>query len=301
MTPRGGIQIPAAAVVAIALALQATGSVSQEATDPRVRDVLYDSGSIITVSVGRGVATEIDLDPTESIVFAATGYGSDCDGKEAQASWCVAALPGEHVIFVKPRSKASGENNLQVVTRSGHSYSFVFALTGASDTREPLHRLAVHLARPEPPAPPAQPAALPARVAPRTAAQVVAERLNARPRVVNTGYSVAAGKGSDDIVPSLVFDDGRFTYFRFPGNREIPAVFQRGSDGVESLVNAEMEGDLLRVDRVGRQFYLRLGNQAVRIWNDAFDINGRAPESGSTVEGVQRVMRQDAAHEPGDR
>ena len=299
MRQRSGVFI-LAALGAAGLAAQAAEPPVDGEPDPRVRAVPYDSGSIITVNVRRGVATEIDLEPTEAIAFAATGYGADCEAKESEASWCIAAIPGQHVVFVKPRSSAVGENNLQVVTANGHSYSFVFALLGQSDRREPVHRLAVHLPKPPPSRAPATTTALLSPIAPPTAAQLVADRLSAVPKVVNPAYSVAVGKGSEDIVPNLVFDDGRFTYFRFPGNREIPAVFQRGSDGVESVVNAEMEGDLLRVDRVGRQFYLRMGNQAVRVWNDAFEIDGRPPAGGTTAGGVERATRKDAARELGD-
>ena len=38
-------------------------------------------------------------------------------------------------------------------------------------------------------------------------------------------------QGSEDIVPSLIFDDGRFTYLRFANNREVPAVFHVLGDG----------------------------------------------------------------------
>jgi type IV secretion system protein VirB9 len=274
--------------------------VPDKVSDPRLIDVQYDGHAVITINVRRGVATEIDLEPTESIAFAATGYGSDCEARQAESSWCIAAIPGEHVVFVKPRSTAVGENNLQVVTRNGRSYSFLFELLGSSDAREPVHRLAVHLPKPPPPTVPATATTLLPQMAPPTAAQLVAQRLNAAPKVANSAYSVAVGRGSDDIVPNLIFDDGRFTYFRFPGNREIPAVFQRASDGVESMVNAEMEGDLLRVDRVARQFYLRLGTEAVRVWNDAFDIDGRPPVGATTVPGVERSTREDAAHGLGD-
>ena len=262
---------------------------AESAPDSRLREVLYDAHAVITIEVRPGVATEIDLEPAEAIAFAATGYGSDCEGKATESSWCIAAPLGEHVFFVKPRSSATADNNLQVATKSGRSYSFVFRLLAAADPREPVHRVAVRL--PQPPLPPAAPiAALPRTAAP-TAAQLVAERLNAPPKVVNSAYSVAVGKRSEDIVPSVIFDDGRFTYLRFAGNRQIPAVFERSSDGVESMVNAEMEGDLLRVDRVGRQFYLRMGRQAVRVWNDAFDIEGRPPAGGTTVDRVERVIR----------
>jgi type IV secretion system protein VirB9 len=286
------------AVLGAALAAEAAAN---GGADPRVREVLYDRQSVITINVRRGVATEIDLEPTESIALAATGYGSDCEAKETESSWCIVAIPGEHVVFVKPRSNAAGDNNLQLVTGSGHSYSFVFTLLGRADAREPVHRLAVHLPKPPPPTAPAIATTLLPQTTAPTAAQVVARRLSATPNVVNAAYSVAVGKGSADIVPSSIFDDGRFTYFRFPGNRQIPAVFERTSDGVESLVNAEMEADLLRVDRIARQFYLRMGSQAVRVWNDAFDADGRPPVGGATVEGIERVTRKDAARELGDQ
>jgi type IV secretion system protein VirB9 len=75
-------------------------------------------------------------------------------------------------------------------------------------------------------------------------------------------------------VPTLVFDDGRFTYLRFPGNREVPAVFHVLGDGSETLVNARMEDDLLVVDRVSRKLMLRAGSAVVGLWNDAFDLDG---------------------------
>ncbi|MEO7007954.1 MAG: TrbG/VirB9 family P-type conjugative transfer protein, partial [Caldimonas sp.] len=103
------------------------------------------------------------------------------------------------------------------------------------------------------------------------------------------------GKASGDIVPSLVFDDGRFTYLRFSGNREVPAVFNVLADGSETLVNTRMEGDLLVVDRVSRQLMLRSGAAVVGLWNEAFDPEGVPPQDGTTVPGVRRELKADAA------
>lgn len=274
---------------------------ADSAPDARVREVVYDEHAVVTIDVRRGVATQIDLDPSESIAFAATGYGADCEARQEQSSWCISAIVGEHVIFVKPRSNANTGNNLQVVTKSGRGYSFEFVLLGPSDLREPVYRLAVHLPKAAPAAPPPGPRLLANVAREPTAAELVAKSLRMTPNVANSSYSLAVGKRSEDIVPRLVFDDGRFTYFGFPGNRSIPVVFERGSDGVESLVNAEMEGELLRVDRIGREFYLRMGDQAVRIWNDAFDVEGLAPFNGTTVQGVRRAMKSGAEAAGGER
>ncbi|EWS62642.1 Type IV secretion system protein virB9 precursor [Hydrogenophaga sp. T4] len=134
-------------------------------------------------------------------------------------------------------------------------------------------------------------AALPPLPSQPTPQQVVVERLQAKPAVMNIQYSLAEGDGSQDIVPTLVYDDGRFTYLRFPGNREVPAVFHVLGDGSETLVNARMEDDLLVVDRVSRQLMLRAGTAVVGIWNEAFDLDGSPAEGATTVPGVLRVLK----------
>ncbi len=264
--------------------------------DPRLRDVFYDPQVVLTVPVQRGVVTLIVLDDGEAISELAAGLGGDCS--KPDAVWCIAAQPGGRHVFVKPKSDARAPNTVAVVTdRRVHN----FRLQVVDDSRQlPVYRLTVRA--PLPPAPPPQPAGAttpvplaPSRLPPLPAPEtLVAERLAAKPFVRNTAYSLAEGAASQDILPSLVFDDGRFTYLRFAGHREVPAVFQVLGDGRESLVNARMEDDLLVVDRVARRLTLRAGTAVVGIWNDAFDLDGVPPEDGTTVPGVQRRLKADA-------
>lgn len=271
------------------------GGAHAQAGDPRLREVMYDPRAVVTVPVKRGVVTHIVLAADEALTDVGSGFGGDCGKPEA--AWCIAAQAGGRNIFVKPKSTATGPNNLAVVTdRRTHAFRLVVLDDG--DKRAPVYRLTVR-------APVAAAVAQPA-THPSTAAlalpieaplpppqELVADRLKARPEVVNSTYSIAQGVGSDDIVPTLVFDDGHFTYFRFPGNREVPAVFQVLADGSEILANARMEDDLLVVDRVSRRLMLRAGSAVVGIWNDAFDLDGVPPAAGTTVPGVQRVIRAD--------
>jgi len=225
------------------------------------------------------------------------GQGGDCS--KAEAVWCVAAQPGGRHLFVKAKSGADAPNNLAVVTdRRSHTLRFV--VLPDNDRQQPVYRLTVKA--------PVQPkpasrlslhdiaalAALPSVPPPPTPQQLVAERLQAKPTVMNIQYSLAEGAGSQDIVPTLVYDDGRFTYLRFPGNREIPAVFHVLGDGSETLVNARMEDDLLVVDRVSRRLMLRAGSSVVGIWNEAFDLEGIPAAGATTVPGVQRVLKTGA-------
>jgi len=292
-----------------ALAASAACAAEPPAADPRLREVVYDPRAVVTVPVKRGVVTLVVLDADEAITEVAAGLGGDCT--KIDAAWCVAAQPGGRTLFVKAKSTAGAPNNLAVVT-DRRTHAFRFVVLADSDPRPSVYRLAVKA--PVVPVVPVTRAVAPARLALREALPllpllpvlpvappapspqvVVAERLQAKPQVVNSNYAIAEGKQSADIVPALVFDDGRFTYFRFPGNREVPAVFNVLGDGSETLVNARMEDDLLVVDRVSRRLMLRAGAAVVGVWNEAFDLEGAPPAGSTTVPGVQRVLKADAA------
>ena len=289
---------PLASLAAILGLVVSGAAAAAEPADPRLREVVYDPRAVVTVPVKRGVVTLVVLDADESITDVAAGLGGDC--AKAESAWCVAAQPGGRNFFVKAKSSASAANNLAVVTdRRTHAFRFVVLADG--DPKPPVYRLVVKAPARAAPATRlalrdlAPLVALPVVPSPPPPQQVVAERLQAKPQVMNTQYSVAEGAGSQDIVPTLVFDDGRFTYLRFPGNREIPAVFHVLGDGGETLVNARMEDDLLVVDRVSRRLMLRAGSAVVGLWNEAFDLDGKPPGDGTTVPGVQRVLRADSS------
>jgi type IV secretion system protein VirB9 len=282
-----------AAVVA-APASVAGGSTS---ADPRLREVIYDPRAVVTVPVKRGVVTLVVLDADEAITEVAAGLGGDC--AKPEAAWCVAAQAGGRTLFIKAKSSASAPNNLAVVT-DRRTHAFRFVVLADADAKLPVYRLVVKapavVSPPsrrnlsEAPAPVVLPL-LPPVPSPR---EIVVERLQAKPQIMNTQYSLAEGAGSADIVPTLVFDDGRFTYLRFPGNREVPAVFHVLGDGSETMVNTRMEDDLLVVDRVSRRLMLRAGAAVVGLWNDAFDLDGVPPLEGTTASGVQRILKADS-------
>jgi type IV secretion system protein VirB9 len=283
-------------VLATDMATVSAGTSVAQTADPRLREVVYDPRAVVTVPVKRGVVTHIVLDADEAITDVGSGLGGDCSKPEA--AWCIAAQPGGRNIFVKPKSTAEAPNNLAVVT-DRRTHSFRFVVLADSDPKAPVYRLVIR-------APAARAVAVALPVVPDAASlpalpvvhlpsqqEVVAERLKAMPEVVNSSYSIAVGEASDDIVPTLAFDDGRFTYFRFPGNREIPAVFHVLGDGSETLVNTRMEDDLLVVDRVSRRLMLRAGSAVVGVWNEAFDPDDIPPASGATVPGVERFIKAD--------
>lgn len=285
-------------LLASSLAVSAASAADTTSSDPRLREVQYDPRAVVTVPVKRGVVTLVVLDADESITEVGAGLGGDC--AKPDAAWCVAAQPGGRNLFVKAKSTAGAPNNLAVIT-DRRTHSFRFVVLADNDPKAPVYRLVVKA--PAVASPTAGRlslrdtgplVALPAVPPSPSPQELIAERLQAKPQVMNSRYSIAEGKGSEDIVPALVFDDGRFTYIRFPGNREVPAVFHVLGDGSETLVNARMEEDLLVVDRVSRRLMLRSGSAVVGVWNEAFDLDGVPPDGGTTVPGVQRVLKAEA-------
>ena len=245
-----------------------------EAADPRLREVVYDPRAVVTVPVKRGVVTLVVLDADESITEVAAGLGGDC--AKAESTWCVAAQPGGRNFFVKAKSSASAANNLAVVTdRRTHAFRFVVLVDG--DPKPPVYRLVVKAPPRVAPAPRlalrdmAPLVALPVVPSPPPPQQVVAERLQAKPQVMNTQYSVAEGAGSQDIVPTLVFDDGRFTYIRMnPSARlptgNFPAVFGReDADGEDFVVNTTVEASTLVVHGTYPYLVIRHGRNVVGL------------------------------------
>ena len=232
-----------------------------QAADPRLREVVYDPGAVLTVPVKRGVVTHVVFDADEAIAEVAAGLGGDC--AKAESAWCIAAQPGGRHLFVKAKSLANAPNNLAVVT-DRRTHSFRFVVLADSDPKAPTYRLEMK-ARPVRAAAPAGTTlhhllpllALPLAPPAPASHEMVAERLQAKPQVMNTNYSMAEGAGSQDIVPALVFDDGRFTYLRSDA-AELPALYEL-KDGQPSLVDFQVKNGVYVVPKVVERGYLALG------------------------------------------
>ncbi|WP_310041270.1 MULTISPECIES: TrbG/VirB9 family P-type conjugative transfer protein [Paraburkholderia] len=240
--------------------------------DSRVRQVVYRPDAVVRVEAQRGFATHIALDPQEHIQVVAPG---DRDG------WQVVANKGDHDVYLKPQL-AAHDSNLEIRTDK-RSYSFdlvVLPLKAKFGNDEEMYRVAF-----------VYPDQVKAQAQAQSDAALVGRRLAQPPIVRNTQYSMQVMPHSDDIAPTAAWDDGRFTYIRIPANRRIPAIFRVADDGTESTVDKHMDGDTIVIHEVAKRFVLRLGEEVVGIWNDAYDMDGVPPRDGTTADGVRRVLR----------
>ena len=257
--------------------------------DSHIQTVRYQEGNVVQVNSYPGIATQIVLAPDEQVLSMACGFTK---------GWEVYQRANH--LFLKPRSIKQGETVLE--PKAG-PWDTNLAVT---TTR----RLYTFLLRLQPPA--RNPFPPPANVAYRITFRYPADeaaakrqarlaqanaRLAAQAGPRNWNYSMQVAPNSDAIAPAMAYDDGRFTYLRFPSNQEMPAVFVVAADKTESLVNSHIDPaqpDVLVVQRVAPELALRLGNQAIGVFNDAYEAEGLPPVDGATVPGVVRTLRPTA-------
>jgi P-type conjugative transfer protein VirB9 len=109
----------------------------------------------------------------------------------------------------------------------------------------------------------------------------------------NANYSMQIVSETADIRPREVYDDGRFTWFKFPSNVEIPAIYRSQPDSREEvLVNSHMEGDYVVMHATAALWNLRLAGSMVGVFNENYNAVALAPENGTTIYGLARENKK---------
>lgn len=97
-----------------------------------------------------------------------------------------------------------------------------------------------------------------------------------KPVQYNFKYRIS-GKAIN-IEPILVFDDGKFTYFKFKDvNADIPSIFLVDPNLNESLINYRVSDGYIVVERVTAKFTLRYGKEIICVFNDKHDVQAKLP------------------------
>lgn len=248
--------------LAAAAAVLASAPVSAEmmATplrgDSRLVEFVYDRDNTYLVLAKPKAVTHIQFAPDELIQSLAAGDTS---------AWDLTPTKNRRHLFVKPTYE-DGETSLTVLTTK-RSYQFVLRSTG--DGKKWYQRvswlytrdLELNLDLEGDDVPP--PAAASITVAKGPSGNAPLEMGHIDPGALTFGYEVV---GDAPFRPRVVFDDGRFTYFKMPSSlQELPALFAV-IDGQEfSLVNFEVKGDYLVAQRLLTSAVLKLGRAEVRV------------------------------------
>ncbi len=232
--------------LAAATALSAAQSPLPGALDPRIRTVFYDPNQVVLLKGDLGYQMTLEFSEDEKIENVAIGDS---------LGWQVTPNKKATLLFLKPMARGAVTNMTVITDR--RRYSFQLSARRASPSREMAY-VVRFLYPPEPPPPPPPPAPPPP----------------GPPVMKNRAYSYT---GSRESLPALVFDDGRFTYFRWPENTATPALFLVAADGSESLANYGVRDGYQIVEQIAPRFVLRNGKEVTYVINDAWREPGAGP------------------------
>jgi type IV secretion system protein VirB9 len=244
------------------------------AYDPRVKTVAYNEGDVVVIVGHYGFSTNIEFAPGENVQSIALGDS---------LAWEVA--PRGNQLFVKPRED-NATTNMTVVTGQ-RSYQFWLDAAQASNKgrgAEMFFRVKFIYPREEA-----------ARARAEADHQRAAAALTETIPPKNYNYWAC---GNPRLRPTEAYDDGRFTYLRFPGSQEIPAAYVINSDGAETLANGTMRGDQLVLQTTAAKIILRRGKAVACLENRSFNWYGIYNTTGTTSPSVRRTLKGDVQEAP---
>lgn len=270
--------------------------------DARIQHVKYNAGDVVTVRAVTGLGGRIVFGEGEEIKDVATGFTEGWELRDRA-----------NVLYVKPQSvklddgtvrqpkEGEWDTNLMVKTMVGDTprfYDFDLKLIGQADTKDKSgdksyasvesRRASFRVVFEYPD----EQAAKSKAERERKVANAASNYANA-PK--NWDYTMQAGKSSSEILPTMAYDDGRFTFLRFAPDRPLPAVFEVAEDKSESVVNWHIEqNDLLVIHSLAREFVLRHGTAVVSVYNEGYGRVGLGPIDGTSIPSLKRSVKADA-------
>jgi type IV secretion system protein VirB9 len=239
--------VAALACLAAPEAARAAAAPKPGVVDPRIRTIAYDPDQVVLLTGYLGFQTLIAFDPGERIENVSIG---DALG------WQVTPNHKANVLFLKPMAVVPATNMTVVTDRRQYAFELRARRLAGADPASLAY--VVRFAYPPAPAP---------------AVATVTPPPPQPPQKKNIAYTYT---GSRVSLPSQVFDDGRFTYFQWPTNTPIPALFLVGPDGSESIVNYSVRDGYQVVEQLAPRFKLRNGAEVTLIINDGW----REPQPG---------------------
>lgn len=259
-------QVLALAILALTVGTCAQAAVYPKGTkyDNRVRYVEYNPDDVVIIKSKLGYASVIQLESGENLNSA---EGALAIGDKS--GWEIGVR--ENNIVIKP-IVAHGlfpKTNINVIS---NKRVYAFELVEAKTAKDVSYF--VRFNYPEPPKPEPKPFKEP--------------NLPCMDGETNHLYYKY---GDEVLAPMQVWDDGKFTCFRYAHNKPIPAIYKYEPDSElgESLVNFNVVGDTIVVQTVANEFRLRFGDKVMGIKTD--NLSGITFNKSRTATGEVREVQ----------
>ena len=268
----------------------AAGQKSDSPYDHRIKSVVYNPADTVVVNCVIGLSLTITVAPGEHYVTHAFGDSND---------WRL-SQKDNHIIIWPMNAKS--DTNLTLIT-DRHVYQILLHFIGSRSGSSDLGNSADTFIR----TPWAMKSATVAlnytypdddrRAAlAKTNEQRVKDALsNASDQgLANISYSRSDDAGTQDIRPENVWDNYRFTYFKFPANAELPDIFYINAAGKEATPNVHIEGrnhNIVVAENVARQWRIRARDKVIGVLNTDYNPSLGANPSGTVSPYVHRVLK----------
>lgn len=276
---------------------------TQSPLDSNIQYSDYQANNVVEITAYIGMATHIVFDKDEKVELVRSGFSEGWEfeqsanhlflkAKSIVGTETVIDRSGQEVIqeiSIPPNIK-DWKTNLIVVTNK-RNYSFLLSLAdGDKGRRQNTYRLSFQYPTEK-------------VVQDKVAATKALEKeklVKAKVAAVsaietkNWKYVQQVGKNSRNIAPYRAWDNGRFTYLSFKKNSEIPAIFMVSETGQETLVNINIDinhPDTVIIQRIAKQFVLRLDDSVVGITNQGFNTLSVDNSTGTTINNVVREVK----------
>jgi type IV secretion system protein VirB9 len=231
-------------------ALLAATAAPAAANDPRLVEHLYNPDEVVRVEGRPNVQATIRFADDEHIENVAIGDST---------KWQVTPNKRANLLFVKPMAERAVTNMTVVTDR----HTYMFDLVASPLAKAPLYVLSfTYPAEDKPHAELATATDGPNAV---EVAAVTDPRAVIDPATLNFAWH---SKGTRQLVPARVFDDGQSTFLSWPAGAAMPAILIKNAQGVEGPVNYAVRGDVIVVEGVPREIVLRSGNNVANLTND---------------------------------
>ncbi|WP_434776859.1 P-type conjugative transfer protein VirB9 [Neisseria sp. Ec49-e6-T10] len=249
---------------------------STSSKDARIQYVHYDPDNVVNIRAQVGRTTMIQLEQDERLIGdnAALGMG---DGQ----AWNL-SVKGNNIIF-KPIAQSPNTN--MIITTNKRTYAFYLSL--ARQVRKgQKHQAPTYILRFS--YPDSQKAVMQAESLKQKQAKDILQSLPKQKDQANYNYWA---QGTKALVPTAVFDNGLFTFFKFNDGRDLPTIYKVMPDGSEMLLNTHIEADTVIVHETAKKYMLRLGNSVLAVENRGFDEKGLFNRTGTSDQSSIRIVK----------
>lgn len=243
-------------------------------SDKRIKTIDYDPNQVVLIVGREGYATDVRLNDDEKITHVAIGNAD---------AWQVA--PVEQHLILKPKT-SDAKTNAIVLTDKHRVYNMLLTTAeakakGPGGGDDQYFQIEFRY-----------PAEVKAKADQARAVDNVRDQLAHPKRVVRNPNYFACGDKA--VTPDQAFDDGRFTYLRYAGNRAMPAVYSVADDGSEQIVNRDVDADspdTIVLHQIAKKLVFRMGNMVGCVVNKSYDPKGVANFNGTVAPNIERVIK----------